>query len=174
MKPVNFIEINKDTKDIKKIVLLFLPLFLLVGFIGFDIFQNIYYDNKNYSDMVSLEEVNALEEDIQNLKIEREETDKKINFYKDLDIKKAMDKDLVKSLEVFSANTNNNIFINSFSSDDKEITITGVSLSSDLLDEFDQEIKNNLENFILNEVDFEDGYYKFSYKGEVKWNFLWT
>lgn len=174
MKPVNFIEVKKEKIDIKNIVLLLLPLFLLVGFIALDIFQNIYSSNKSNLEMVSLEEVNALEENIQDLKIKKEETDKKINFYKDLDRKKSMDRDLLKSLEVFSANSNNNIFINSFSSDAQDISLTGLSLSSDLLDKFDQEIKNSLENFILSEVNFEDGYYKFSYRGEVKWNFLLT
>lgn len=173
MKPVNFIEIKKDKKDIKTLVLLLLPLCLLVGFIAFDIFTN-FSDTKNKSsELISLKEANILETKIQSLKEENQEIDSKINFYNELEIEKSKDNDLIKSLEIFSANTSNNIFINSFSSSNQDINITGISLSSNLLDQFDQEIKKELDSYLLNEVNFEDGYYKFSYRGEVKWNLLW-
>lgn len=174
MKPVNFIEVKKENKDTKNIVFLLLPLCLVVGFIVFDVFVNVSNKNDNLAELVSLEEANVLEEKIQSLNVENQENSKKIEFYNELDEKKALDKDLLKSLEAFSAHSNDNIFINSFSSNAEDIRITGISLSSDLLDDLDQRIKKDLNNFVLDEVNFEDGYYKFFYKGELKWNFLWT
>lgn len=174
MKPVNFIEVEKTNKNTKSIILLLLPAFLLVAFIIFDLFFNIYENSKSSADLISLEEFRTLETKIQDLELEQEETNKKINYYNHLENEKNKEEKALEAIELFANNSNDNIFINSVSYNSNDLSFIGNSLNSDLLDSFDNQVLRNLNDLILSEVNYENGYYKFVYKGEVRWNFSTT
>lgn len=174
MKPVNFIEVEKTNREIKSIILLLLPAFLLLAFIMFDLFFNVYRNTKTTEDLVSLDEFRTLETKIHDLELEKEETKKKINYYNHLEKEKLKEGEVLETIKLFANNSNDNIFINSFSYNATDLSFIGSSLSSDLLDNFDNQVLRSLNDLILSEVNYENGYYKFVYKGEAKWNFSRT
>lgn len=168
MKPVNFVEVKKERKDFKKNFLFLIPLFVLILFIAYDIGTNYETSNKDQS-YISLQEVNNLNDKINTLEIENHESELIMDFYKSLEERKHEEDELSKMLTLFLEETSENIFLSSFSYDKDILIVRGVSLSSDLLDNFDKLISKKTDRLVLNEVIFQNGYYEFSYKGELQW-----